>query len=303
MVRNCGGSSPLPRPSRQRGAALLLALLVMALATLLATRLLAAQDDFLGQVQSERDLRQARLLAEGGVDWARAVLLEDQRTTSVDHLGEAWARPVPAMEAEGGQVGGYLSDALARFNINDLLDDSNGVDRAMLNAYSRLLAGVGADTALAPRLADWMARSAAGQGERGLPGVRNYYSLADLAQVPGYTPDLLQRLRPHLVALPQRTAINVNTADAVVLAAAADLSPGEAARAVAARQAGWFRDTADFLSRLNVRDAGNGLLTTRSDFFLARVTAAYGDAKVALGALLRRRAGRVDLAAMEYGSE
>jgi type II secretory pathway component PulK len=50
--------------------------MVMALATLLATRLMVAQDGFLTLVGTERELLQARMLAQGGVDWARAVLLE-----------------------------------------------------------------------------------------------------------------------------------------------------------------------------------------------------------------------------------
>ena len=320
MAPSCGGSSPLPRRARraaarryqgraaarrrQGGAALILALMVMALATLLATQLMAAQDDFLSQVHTERDLRQARLLAQAGVDWGRAVLQEDLANSSVDHLGEAWARQVPAIDAEGGQIGGYLRDALACFNINNLVDDVNVIDREMLAVYVRLLDRLGLDDALGPRLADWMARAGT-QAGRGQSGAKAYFALADLAQVPGYTPEVLQRLRPYLVALPQRTAINVNTADAVVLGAAADLSPAAAAEAVAQRQTSWFRDTAEFASRNNCRLAATRLWTVQSNFFLARVTAVVGDARVITTALLRRQPGldRVEVAAVHYGNE
>jgi general secretion pathway protein K len=280
--------------------------MVMALATLLATRLMAAQDSFLGGVQTERDIRQARLLAQAGVDWGRAVLLEDMTANSVDHLGEAWARQVPAIDAEGGQMGGYLRDALSCFNINNLVDESNAIDRDMLMAYMRLLDRVGVDAALGPRLAEWMVRGGGGaQGAR-MPAVpRAYFALADLAQVAGYTPEVRGRLRPYLAALPQRTAINVNTADAVVLAAAADLSPDEAARAVAQRQTSWFRDSTDFANRSNSRLAARRLWTTQSNYFLAHVTAVFGDARVITTALLRRQPGldRVEVAAMQYGNE
>jgi len=109
------------RPVVQGGAALIMALLVVALATVLASTMIWRQDMWLRQVETRRDLAQARLLAIAGIDWARAVLAEDARTSSTDHLGEPWATKVPAMPAEGGEIGGELADEQAKWNLNNLV--------------------------------------------------------------------------------------------------------------------------------------------------------------------------------------
>ena len=49
--------------SPQQGAALIVALMVVALATTLASTLIWRQDQWLRQVETHRDLAQARLLA------------------------------------------------------------------------------------------------------------------------------------------------------------------------------------------------------------------------------------------------
>jgi general secretion pathway protein K len=278
----------------------------MALATLLATRLMVTQDNFLTMVDTEREMLRARQLAQGGVDWARAVLLEDMLSSNVDHLDEPWAREVPVVEAEGGQLGGRLTDAQARFNINDLIDGAGqAVDRDTLAVYRRLLAAVQLDGALAGNLADWMLQASrrAGAAAGAPPGQRAYFSTADLALVPGYTAAARERLQPYLVALPALTPININTADAPVLAAAADVSADAAARIVQMRTAAWFRDGADFANRAKPATAAGRLWATRSDFFEAQVTARHGDAQVMTRTLLRRQPerGRVDIAAVQFG--
>ena len=109
------------RLGAMRGAALIMALLVVALATTLATTLIWRQDLWLRQVETRRDLAQARLLALAGIDWARAVLAEDARTSSIDHLGEPWATKVPTMPAESGEIGGEMTDEQSKWNLNNLV--------------------------------------------------------------------------------------------------------------------------------------------------------------------------------------
>ena len=58
---------------------------------------------------------QAQQLARAGIDWARAVLAEDQRISNLDHLGEPWAVRAAPVSVENGQIGGSIDDAQARF--------------------------------------------------------------------------------------------------------------------------------------------------------------------------------------------
>jgi general secretion pathway protein K len=201
-----------------------------------------------------------------------------------------------------------LRDAQSRFNINNLIaEDGSTVDSDMLAAYTRLLAALEIDSSLGLGLAQRMlqaSRNATAIHRSGIPDMRRlFFSLADLAQTTGYTPAILDQLSPYLVALPVRTAINVNTAEAVVLSAVADLSPLEAAKAIELRQHKWFHDTADFVNRANPHTKATNLLATQTGFFEAQVTARYGDVGVITRVLLHRLPdpGRVVIVATQQG--
>ena len=72
---------------RQRGAAVILALLVMTLGVLLVSGAFLRQSVMVRQVENDAASGQARWLLTGAIDWVRAVLREDGRSTLVDHAG------------------------------------------------------------------------------------------------------------------------------------------------------------------------------------------------------------------------
>lgn len=282
---------PERRPA-QAGMALVAALLVAALATLLATRLLASQDDFVSLAETERSLGQARRLALGGVDLARAILAEDTRLGGADHLGEAWATPVRETPVEGGSIAGQVSDAQARFNLATLVrEDRRGLDAGAILVYRRLLAALQLPPELADAAAAWVARQPAGA----------WLDLESLAQVEGYSGEVLERLRPHAGFLPVWTQVNVNTATAPVLAAVAGLPAGEATALAAGRLPVWFRNAADFRNRAQAADGDIGFWSASSDYFEVTVTARHGRARQSLRALLHRGQERVEVLALRLG--
>ena len=87
--------------SRQRGAALLAAMLTVALVATLAAGALWQQWRTIEVESAERQRAQARWLLTGALDWARVILREDARASGAnagsDHLAEPWA--VPLQEA------------------------------------------------------------------------------------------------------------------------------------------------------------------------------------------------------------
>ena len=78
-----------------RGAAIIVAMLVAALAATVAVALAGDQRRWLADVPTRRDQVQAQSLALAGVQWARQVLEDDARAGSVDHRAEIWAYPLP----------------------------------------------------------------------------------------------------------------------------------------------------------------------------------------------------------------
>ena len=109
------------RPGRQRGVALITAVLMVALATMLAVDV-----GFRGFLDQRRSgtlfaLDQGYEIALGAEAWAADFLRRDLIETRTDHLGETWARPLPPLPIEGGTVEGRLEDLQGRFNLNNLV--------------------------------------------------------------------------------------------------------------------------------------------------------------------------------------
>ncbi|MBI3523656.1 MAG: type II secretion system minor pseudopilin GspK [Betaproteobacteria bacterium] len=287
----------------QRGAALIMALLVVALATSLASNLIWRQDLWLRQVETRRDLAQARLLALAGIEWARAILAEDARTSTIDYAGEPWATVVPSMPAEGGEIGGGITDEQGKWNLNNLVRNGQ-VNRDDLAVLRRLLDQLQLPPALAPALADWLDSDAQAQPE----GAEDAYYLSlkppyrcanrelsdldNLLRVRGFNSAVIERLRPYASALPGYNPVNVNTASAIVLdAVLADLSSAETQQIIADRDRAPFRDISDFRARLprelkNI--PGTERLDTRSRYFTVSIHARYGNADTSSTALLDR---------------
>src|SRR5256885_6500312 len=78
----------------ERGSAVIMAMLVVAVATTLVAGALWQQSALMRETENERALAQARWLLRGAIDWAGVILQEDARTSSVDHRGEPWAVPL-----------------------------------------------------------------------------------------------------------------------------------------------------------------------------------------------------------------
>lgn len=288
----------------QRGAALIMALLVVALATTLATTLIWREDVWLRQVETRRDLTQARQLAIAGIDWARAVLAEDARSNRYDHLGEPWATRVPAMPAEGGEIGGSVSDEQARLNLNNVVRNGQ-VSPPDVLIYEKLLTQLQLPPQLAAALADWLdvddAPAVEGAEDDYYLSLNPPYRAANreltdidnLLRVRGYTPEIVERLRPYVSALPGYNPLNINTASALVISAVLhDFPASEIQQIVADRDRIPYLDIGDFRKRLARQDLAaqpsTERLDTKSSHFSVFIQARFGNADTAVSALLLR---------------
>ena len=288
----------------QRGAALTMALLVVALATTLSSMMLWRQDVWLMQVESQRDLAQTRLIADAGIEWARAVLAFDARTSSFDHVGEPWAVKVPPSRVEGGEIGGEMTDEQGKWNLNNLLSGDGTISQKEQEVFRRLLRLLELPPALASTLADWLDADSVSSSD----GAEDAYYLAlsppyrsanrllsdvdGLLRVRGFNAAVVERLRAHVTALPGYHRVNMNTASAMVLAALVpDLSLSEVQQLLVQRKNIPFRDFTDFRTRLPRPEiaAYSAQLYTRSRYFSVRIRARYERISVVTEALLDRQ--------------
>lgn len=293
---------------RATGAALVLAMLLAALASSIVAGLLWHQQLWLRQYDFQRDQSQARSLARSGIDWARLILQEDARNSSIDHFGEQWAIRLPLTPLDNGEIGGAIADQQGLFNLNAVVK-SGVVQPDVLARYARLLALLDLPAALGPALVDWLDADGdvtpGGGAEDGFyiamtpPRVaanRPLVTADELAQVAGYTPELVTRLRPFVTALPAAagSAVNINTAPPEVLAATIEgLRLDDANRLAAGRANKPFLSVADFRSRLPASVSVNEqALRVTSDGFIVRVVVHQGDVR-ATGLALVLRQGTV----------
>jgi general secretion pathway protein K len=264
--------------TRQRGIAIVLAMGVVALAALTASAMIVAQSTWSRQIELTAGRAQAQFLLQGGLDWARALLSDDYRAGTVDHLGEPWAMRLPPIAVENGNLVGHIEDQQARFNLNNLLKNGR-LNPAQLAAFRRLLPILAMPPTLADSLVEWFEA-----------GGRPLVDVAELALVPGFDDGVRARLRLFVTALPRYTAVNPNTATPEVLAAVIEgLGLDEARDLIARRERVYFRSAAEFFSQLP-----KGLtvptenIAVNSDYFLATLRVTIGGAQARGVALLAR---------------
>lgn len=291
--------------SRERGAALVVAMLVAAIAAAVATTLAVEGTRWLSIVEGRRDQARAASLASAGVQWARQALDDDAARGPVDHLGEPWAIALPPIPVDGGRVEGRIEDAQARLNVNAIAggDANAAVARDRL---ARLFARRGLDPGLVDAVADWVdpdavprergAEDAAYERARSVAANAPMTRPGELAAVRGFTPALAGRVAGDVVALPADAGLNVNTASPDVLATALPGLDGEAIGAiVAARVARPFATIQDFRARVAPGAAAPDTtgLAVGSRHFLVTVRAQQGNAIVRAEALIARADGSV----------
>lgn len=265
----------------QRGVAVVTALLLTTLAITIVTSLFWQQQVQVRSIENQRLQLQKQWILRGALDWAGLILREDARHSGVDNLDEPWAAPLAETRldqyVEGGRSGGNIGDAIlsgrigdaqARYNLTNLCPGGI-IKPAEVAVFGRLLSSLRMDPALAQATADAMAAAyrvgesgsaqaaAAASGNRPGSQPMNLVHVDDLLAVPGFSPEMLDRLKNFVIFLPRATPVNVNTAPAEVLAARIGaLTLPDAISLATNRGAASFRDLADFVQRLNGKPFG-----------------------------------------------
>jgi general secretion pathway protein K len=289
------------KSSAQRGAAVVMAMLVVAVAATLVTGAFWRQSVIARQAENELSFAQAKWLMRGAIDWAGVILAEDARTSRVDHAGEPWAVPLAdtLLNADDGRdpvyLTGVIRDEQAKFNLRNLVGPKGVIPREV-EALQRLLALVGVSESLAGPVAARVLATVPGEGGRKQVQLA-LGTIDDLLGLEGVSASTIERLRPFVTVLPQPTPVNANTAPAEVLAARIEnLALADARRLTASRDRAYFKDRTDVLNRiaeLKVK-ASDAEIAVATRFFSVEGTVSFRRARLHTQALLRREANRVE---------
>jgi general secretion pathway protein K len=264
-------TAPLQRSPR--GAALLVAMLVLSLIGTLAAGMVWQQWRAVRVEETERLRAQAAWILTGALDLGRVILRIDARSGGADHLGEPWATQLQEASLAGllsqdrsnnvdvgpeVYLSGGIRDAQSRYNLRNLVDAQARIVPEELAVLQRLCetAGVGAETAqvIASGLAGaWSfgAAASAPAAEAAL-APRRVEQLAWL----GLDAASVRALLPFVELLPEATPLNLNTAAPEVLVAVlAGLDASSAQRIAQTRQNSPFKtlDAARSLVRADIK--------------------------------------------------
>lgn len=307
----------------QRGAALLLAMVVLVLVATATAGMVWQQTRAVNIEAAERARSQAAWILNGALDWARLILREDQRggqqnNKPHDHLGEPWAQPLAEARlsaflaadkdnnADSGPdafISGSIEDAQSRLNLRGVLDEAGQPVLKQVAALESLVALAGAPTDTAKRLVQVLLDAhtgATGDNPGGAP--LRPSRLSDLAWS-GIDDATLQRLAPYLDLLPIATPVNFNTASREVIAAVTGLDLGGAERLVQARARKPFerpQDVYDLLAQGTTPEPGR--ISVTSSYFHVAGRLRLEERVLEERSLLVRRDSRVEVLRRERRS-
>ena len=288
---------------RQRGFAVVMAMLIVALAASVAGFMAWQQSMWVRQAENLSNLAQADAIARAAGRWAQMALIEDGRKSANDHEGEFWATALPAIPVEHGSATIRLVDLQGRFNLNNLVQGGKP-SAPDVAAFRRLLELAGLAPDLANAVIDWID----GDSDPTFPGGaedvdylalqppyraanRPLIDVGELARVKGFDAKALAKLAPFVAALPAPSALNLNTAPAEVLTATIQkLGLTEAQGLVATRRERPFLDLEDVKKRLPELDLPRERFGVASQYFLAAASAHFDRATVAYEMLIMRPA-------------
>lgn len=304
---------PFTRPQSQHGVALITALLIVALATIAAVAVASRQQFDIRRSANLINRDQAYEYALGVESWAVQLLVRDRTRGPSDDLSEDWAKQLPPLSVEGGQVAGRIEDLQGRFNLNNLVNGAGIMDTNEVMRFQRLLQLFNIPPELAFAVVDWLDTdinpNINGGAEddvytRLQPPYRTANTFMDspseLRLVAGFKPEYFAKLLPFICTLPRGTQLNVNTAPAEVLTVLDNALSLSAAQAlVAARtskpfDATSFGDALSAVGGLNPDQIANitrtGGWAVSSSYFLVTADALFGKGQVHLYSILKRDA-------------
>ena len=273
---------------RQRGAALLIALLAVALAAALAAGIVERGQYDVARTTAMADAERGWQYAAGTEALARAWIRRSRAPGGSALAAGEWSDPLPV---PGGSVQARVIDLGGRFNVNALAHPDPARADAARRALAALLRSLNQDTDLAGEIAALL--------RPGPDGVRPRLAhLSELARLEHFGPGVEAAVAPRLAVFPDPGArINVNRTTPEVLAALVEGLSRESARAVLARAP--FESLDELLAQPELRvvatEAVRQWFAVDSEWFLAHT-------RVLLDGRLREYFRLVGAAANRYDS-
>lgn len=318
---------------RERGAALIFVLLIVATLSIIAVQINEQLRFNVKRLDNQRQNDQAYWYALGGEQLALSLLgqiAEEERT----HLGQGWATEDAVFPIEGGLLQGRIIDASACFNLNNLLvvrqpGEAEAAETAYEKQFISLLELYGFDRTralqLRDRVQDWIDVDLQPNGAYGAEDLDYsdrelafqsangfFVNTSELNLLMEFESKEVEALGSMFCSLPKTaTAINVNTlkeeqAPLLVALLASVIGTEDAAQLLRQRPEGGWESVEQFLQDPVL--AGKELpedyrdkLAVQSGFFHATINVLYRDTQFSLISLMTTNNNKASVLARRYG--
>jgi general secretion pathway protein K len=319
------------RLARQRGVALLVAIVMFAICTTVAAAITYNKTMAARRAAATFMLEQS-LQAGMAAEALASIVLENAASNQQTAPHQDWAQPLGPVEIEntGIWIQAQLEDMSSRFNLNSLVKWSGPpnnifeVDPRQLEVFRELLSNLDIDLRYADLLVDWLDTDinpqSTGGGEDTLyltqvppyrPPNTFITHTSELLALPGFGAENYALIAPHVTTLPADVPVNVCTASGLVLDVTANDPQAQAvfvnANLQANRAKGCWPGKQNFLAGIQDparRTAAEARVEERSSWFRLRTNIRIGTAEFVLySVLLREVNNRVRVVQRSFGSE
>lgn len=292
---------------RDRGIALLMVLLVVALASIASASLASRQYLEIRRTTNVIRANEAYFIVLGAEQWARQILRRDLKDTRTDSLQDEWAGDLSNIKLQRGQLNGRIVDLQGRYNLNNLVKKNTGdSDSAEIKRFMRLLDALSIDTALAQAVVDWIDAGInpllpAGAEDQEYLGHDTPYrtanrpmaNITELFLIKGFNEEIFRQLSPHITALPVYTEVNINTASVpVIMAMIEGIGEAGAQEIVAQREAEAFNDVSELRSMQALEGRTIIGINVKSEYFMSEFEMKLDGVATVLTSILRRTTSR-----------
>jgi len=219
---------------KQKGVALFVTLLVVTIATLLATEIWFNNTLDISRQYNNRSAYQAKHYSNGMALWAIDVLrLDFDENPTFDNRTEAWNQVIAGIELDDAVLSGKVTDLDSKFNLNNLVIDG-AVNEVSRQYFIRILNNLELDLAIADKIIDWLDTDQLPMPQGAEDSVylskspsyrtagQHFVHISELKLIDGIDESTYQRLKSFVTVLPisslgNPTKLNVNTASALLI--------------------------------------------------------------------------------------
>ena len=324
-------------PTKQRGVALIVVLLIVAMVAIIATNITSRNQLSVRRTINLAQYDQAFWYAISAEEIAKKVLKQDLEDSETVHMQQYWAQADVIFPAENGEIAGKISDMQSCFNVNALSQTTKKVENGQpkmplpVIQFKGLLVALGMDDFAAERLSQTlkdyidedMTASPYGAEDAEYEARNVPYRAAntlmshksELRAVMGFTQDIYLKIAPYVCAVPGNTTqvLNVNTVPvehAALIAGMLDnkISVGEAESIINQRPGDGYEKIDEFWENSSIASlAGDAQLKSSfgvtSSYFLLEAGAKVDSAVFRLESVLNGDGKKLNVLSRQFGGQ